>query len=703
VQVFFILRINFLLLFSFERFVITVQPTDNHRIEGFFCLCVAIILLMACGTWSSLAHAESLGNSSVNDTPALVVPAEEASQENAPKVQTVAPEMPVDTTDTANDGGSLAGDFLSGYVAHSQGDVRSAIRYLKESLTKDPANQDLAGQLLVLQLMHGEMNDALLTARKLSKYANHELIVDLLLAVDEAKKGDFSQATAKLKQAQSTSFDHIWLPLLLGWIEPNKNALVPVHPSDLVGENAVPSFIYYHAALLNDYRGHHELAKSQYQLAIKELSHAPFRALLAFIKMRTREDDRETIQQLLIDLEQQRPEMAELIRHELPYLRSLAEAKELPKTSLVSTPQEGLAEVLLTMASMLYTLDTSQDIPLYLQLGLYLKPNFPTAQLMLGNYYESASLWQEAIAQYQRVDPTSPLFLKAGIRRAYILEKQEKPTQAEALLDGLMVQFPNSLEVVTAKGDLLRNRSDFQSAISYYDKAIAMTPADKKAENWALYFARGACYERINQLEKSEIDLQKALELSPNQPEVLNYLGYMWLDADKNVDKAFEMIKTAYVAAPEQPHIVDSMGWAYLKTGKLNEATALFESAAEVLPNDPTINEHLGDAYWYSGRKLEARFQWQRALDYAEDAATKPLLEYKIKNGLEVYSYNTSEEDGKQKSKGQEINVLNENSAGNSDENAVQITPEDATRLSIENIEPSAPSPFPDDKNPPRK
>ncbi len=609
-------------------------------------------------TYFQPAFATSAEKSSVNDAPALVVPAEEASQENAPKAQIAPAEAPESTTEeVADNGGSLAGDFLSGYVAHSQGDVRNAIRYLKDSLSKDPANQDLAGQLLVLQLTHGEMSGALATAKKLSKYADHELIVDLLLAVDDAKNDRLAQAATTLEKAQSSSFDHIWLPLLLAWLESDAKSLTPIQPKDLVGDaGPVPSFIYYHAALLNDFRGHRELAKTQFQSAIKDLSHAPFRALLAYIKMRAREDDRETIQQLLIDLEQQRPEMGELIRRELPYLGSLAENNELPKVPLAGTPQEGVAEVLLTMASMLYTLDTSQDIPLYLQLALYLRPNFPTAQLMLGNYYESAELWQDALAQYQRISPTSPLFLKAGIRRAYILEKQKNTQQAVDLLDGLMVQFPDSLDLITTKGDLLRNRSEFQSAVGYYDKAIELATTHRSASLWTLYFARGACYERLNQLEKSEADLQKALELSPDQPEVLNYLGYMWLDGDKNVNKAVEMIKKAYQIAPEQPHIVDSMGWAFLKTGKLEAATALFESAAEAMPNDPTINEHLGDAYWYLGRKLEARFQWQRALEYAEDEAAKPLLEYKIKNGLDIYSFSTTGENNN-KPKGQELNT----------------------------------------------
>lgn len=593
--------------------------------------------------------AEPPKSTNSNNTPSLVLPAEEANKEMAPKTKKEEPPISIlneeEPYTEQTDDGSLSGNFLSSYVAHSQGDVPSAIRFLRESYAKDPTNDDLAGQLLVLELTYGKVNEATTIAKKLSTHKNHELIVDLLMSIDAVKQKDLAKAKLILSKAESGSFDHIWLPLLLGWMEPEKKDFKQVKPEELVSKgDTIPTFILYHAALLNDYRGHHELAKTQYQAATKDLSRAPFRALLAFAQMSAKDEELATLKNLMSGLDEKRPEMAELLYRELPYLQHLDGKQALPKTLLVNTASEGVAEVLLTMASMLYTLDTSQDIPLYLQLALNLKPDFPTAQLMLGNYYEALDLWQEAGAQYQQIRPTSPLFLKAGLRRAYILEQQKKPDQAEALLDGFIAQFPESIEAVTSKGDLLRNRSDFSAAIPYYDKAITMLANPDAEELWTLYFARGACYERTKQLDLAEIDLKKSMALAPNQPEVLNYLGYMWLDTDQHVDEAFEMIKSAYKLAPDQPHIIDSMGTAFLKTGKLAEAIALFESAAELLANDPTINEHLGDAYWYAGRRLEAKYQWQRSLDFAESDENKPTLEAKIKDGLPEYHFTTHSE-----------------------------------------------------------
>lgn len=599
---------------------------------------VAIATLLAGAFVYSPAFAEPPATTAAPTTPSLVLPAEEASKEIAPKTNTAITEIPVPEEDNQSHG-SLSGKFLSSYVAHSQGDVTSAIRFLKESIAKDPNNQDLVGQLLILELMHGEMPEAIAVASNLSKEKDHELIVDLLLAVESVKNHDLNQASAYLSKAKSSSFDHIWLPLLLGWMESDPKKFTEVKPEDLVGEGETPTFILYHTALLNDFRGYHKVAKGQYQAAIKDLSRAPFRALLAYVQINAKDNDRETLQQLLVDLDQQRPDMAELLRREVPFLQHMTDTIVLPHKPFIRSTQEGVAEVLLTMASMLYTLDISQDIPLYLQLALYLKQDFPTAQLMLGNYYETMELWEEASKQYEHIRPDSPLFLKAGLRRAYIFEEQGKPEKADELLSDFMAQFPDSIEVLTSRGDLLRNRGNFAEAIQYYDKAITVLPRPDAEEAWMLYFARGACYERIKQLAAAERDLKRSLELSPKQAEVLNYLGYMWLEADMHVEEAVDMIKEAYTLAPDQPHIVDSMGWAFLKTGKVEEAIALFENAAETVPNDPTINEHLGDAYWIAGRELEARYQWKRALDFAEENTDTALIQQKIKDGMNTYGF----------------------------------------------------------------
>jgi tetratricopeptide (TPR) repeat protein len=128
--------------------------------------------------------------------------------------------------------------------------------------------------------------------------------------------------------------------------------------------------------------------------------------------------------------------------------------------------------------------------------------------------------------------------------------------------------------------------------------------------------------------------MKKALDLLPDQPNVLNYLGYSWIDQGVNLDDGMKMIKRAVEQRPDDGYIVDSLGWAYFRIGNYDDAMKNLERAVELRPEDPTINDHLGDAYWRVGRKLEAKFQWAHARDLKPEPDDLPKIEEKIANGL---------------------------------------------------------------------
>jgi len=128
--------------------------------------------------------------------------------------------------------------------------------------------------------------------------------------------------------------------------------------------------------------------------------------------------------------------------------------------------------------------------------------------------------------------------------------------------------------------------------------------------------------------------MRKALELQPEQPHVLNYLGYSWIDQGINLDEGMKMIKRAVEQRPDDGYIVDSLGWAYYRIGNYEDAVKHLERAIDLKPEDPTINEHLGDAYWRIGRTLEAKFQWAHARDLKPEPEELPKIEAKLENGL---------------------------------------------------------------------
>jgi Flp pilus assembly protein TadD len=184
-----------------------------------------------------------------------------------------------------------------------------------------------------------------------------------------------------------------------------------------------------------------------------------------------------------------------------------------------------------------------------------------------------------------------------------------------------------------ALGNVLRARKQFAECADVYSKAIDTITKDEKS-NWLIYYYRGICYERAKQWPKAQADLQKSLELFPEQPLVLNYLGYSWIDQGIHLDEGMSMIKRAVDQRADDGYIVDSLGWAHYRLGHMDEAVKQLERAVELKPEDPTINDHLGDAYWRVGRTLEAQFQWSHARDLKPEPEDLAKIESKLKSGL---------------------------------------------------------------------
>ena len=199
-----------------------------------------------------------------------------------------------------------------------------------------------------------------------------------------------------------------------------------------------------------------------------------------------------------------------------------------------------------------------------------------------------------------------------------ISDLQERSGQIDQALTtlSLVSEQRNSFELQVQIGDIARRNEEYKKALEAYQKAFDLQEQEGSSIPWSLYYSRGIVYERLDEWDKAEIDLKKALELEPEHPYILNYLGYSWADQNKNLDQSLEMITKAVHLLPEDGYIVDSLGWVYYRMERYSEAVAPLEKAVELLPDDPTINDHLGDAYWKVGRKHEARFQWKRALSF---------------------------------------------------------------------------------------
>ena len=301
---------------------------------------------------------------------------------------------------------------------------------------------------------------------------------------------------------------------------------------------------------------------------------------------------------------------------------------------LVSNAQAGAAEALYGLGASLGRRG-GEDLGLvYLQLSLFLAPNHPLALLSLADLYESLKKPELAIKIYDRVPANSPLHRNAAIQMAANLDSLDRADEAQKHLEALIKQTSGRSRSDHGAGQCPARPQEVCGMRQRLFQGRCDCRQSPKRRTGSVFYFRGICYERSKQWAKAEADLKKALELFPDQPHVLNYLGYSWIDQGINLDEGMDMIKKAVQQRPDDGYIVDSLGWAYYRVGNYDDATKQLERAIELKPEDPTINDHLGDAYWRVGRVLEAKFQWAHARDLKPDPEDLPKIEEKLKAGL---------------------------------------------------------------------
>jgi Flp pilus assembly protein TadD len=270
---------------------------------------------------------------------------------------------------------------------------------------------------------------------------------------------------------------------------------------------------------------------------------------------------------------------------------------------------------------------------IFLQFALYVKPDFPLAQLALASAYDSAKKFDLELAAFDKIPEDSPLWLSIQIQKAFALNSLERVDDAKELLEKIIAENPKDTRPLDALGNILRSRERYGEARDYYSRALDLIDRPSK-DNWTLYYARGVCSERLKEWPAAEADLKQALTLSPDESSVLNYLGYTWVDQNQNLKTAMDYIRKAVKLKPDDGYYVDSLGWAYYRLGNLQAAVEHLERAVELRPDDPVINDHLGDVYWQIGRKLEAKYQWQQSLTLKPDKDLVVAVERKLKDGL---------------------------------------------------------------------
>ena len=523
-----------------------------------------------------------------------------------------------------------SGAYLAGRHAQETRDYAAAATWFEDALKSDPASPELISRTFLMEASEGRFERARLLAQQELTLDSTDAVAELILLIDRIKAGDKAGALARAEALPGDGVHRYLGPLALGWTRMAVGDLAGADEAlrRLDKFNGFAPLEYYQLGLLYDFAGQPDRAEENFKKTLEVTGQLNWRltdAMANFYERHGRADEAEALYQRFIK-DNAGSELAESVLTRKP--------AELPPPPLINSAEDGLAEALFDLASVVNQPESIDLALLYSRCALQVRPHLPLAQLLLSDVLSAQNKPEESLAILAEIPPSSPYSWSARLRVAADLEMLDRTEEAIAQLKQMSAESPTRAGAEMQLGDLLRGKKRFAEAVEAYDEAIKHLGAAGMPERWSLYYSRGIALERSGQWKPSETDLLHALELKPEQPLVLNYLGYSWIDRGENLQRGLKMIEKAVELRPEDGYIVDSLGWAHYRLGDYSSAVEYLEKAIELVPEDPTINDHLGDAYWQSGRPSEARFQWRRALQFGPEADEVKPIEAKLDRGL---------------------------------------------------------------------
>lgn len=524
-------------------------------------------------------------------------------------------------------------NYLSAHFAASEHDLPQAAHYYGQSLKADPSSAQLQALSFFYSASAGDFAAAGRYANQVIASTPDDRAARLVLAVTAFQRKDYADARKQLSLSAKDAFTKMVGALFDSWAAAaaGDNAGVDKDIKAIAGQPGAESIAALHTALLYDFMGHDVQAESAYKTAMTAKLETP-RVLDAFGRFLERAGRGSEAAALY----KAQADKAGYGLVATPGLARIA-AGQKPEP-LIRSAEDGAAEALFDIAGSIDDRQSADVSVLYLRMALYLRPDLAMGNILLADRFERLRQYDDAIAIYRKVTPDSPFYHMAMVQAAVDEQRQDNHAAAIADLKKLTAADATDSDSWTALGDAYRSANRDGEALAAYDHAATALGAPGPAD-WPLFYARAMTKEKLHHLDDSEADIVLALKLSPNQPELLNYLGYSWVDRGRNISQALAMLEKARSLRPGDGYIVDSVGWAYYKLGRYDDAAEALEQAVLMVPGDPTINEHFGDALWRAGHKIEARFQWYHALTFADDDTSKAELQQKLKAGLAVATH----------------------------------------------------------------
>lgn len=526
---------------------------------------------------------------------------------------------------------STLGSYLAGRVAASRNDLAAASRFFDRTLTDTPDDPSVIAAALVAAASEGKYDKADRLASQLIATQPTHREARLWLGVAAFADGKTKLAREHFSKSEAGPIAELTSQIARAWSWTAEGRFDQALSYLARSDQAEWARFYgqYHSALISDVADRPQRAFQLFRVVLQKDPRTP-RTTLAYA---TAVAARGQQQRALRIAERY---LARIGRGSDALTVDLIDRLKRgePIKALIATPQDGLAEMLYGLGEALSNEGGATPLGIiYLRAALRLKPDFVFAIAALANVYESFHQYERANAVYDMVPEGTPLSTAIEIRKGLNLNSVDRVEDARAQLIKIIEREPDNVDAMEALASMLRARKRYEEAIVYYSRVIEQL-GESKPSHWVYWYARGTCYERVKNWPKAETDLLKAMSLNPNQPLVLNYLGYSWVDQNQRLMEGLKLIKKAVALKPDDGYIVDSLGWAYYRLGNMPLAVKYLERAVELKPEDPILNDHLGDALWRSGRLTEARYQWGLALTFNPEPEEIVKIRRKLREGL---------------------------------------------------------------------
>ncbi|NNL17661.1 MAG: tetratricopeptide repeat protein [Boseongicola sp.] len=523
-----------------------------------------------------------------------------------------------------------SGSYLAARSAMIANDYDEAARQFSRALVRDSRNPVLIESALTAYIGLGDLERAAPLARRLTELGVTSQLASLALAGDAAVRGNWDELLADLEAGMTIGplFDG----LLNAWAELGAGRMSEALAGfDAVsGNSGVEAFGLYHKALalasVGDFEGAATILGGEGGSTIRLTT----RGVIAYAQVLSQLERSDEALELLD------ASFGSTSNPQLVAMNETLEAGETLPFDTVRTAADGVAEIYHSIGGALRGEAQDAYTLLYTRMALAVRPDHLDALLATAEILEGLEQYDLATEVYDMVPEASPFYHSAEMGRAAALRRSGQSDAAIEVLQQLSESHGELPSVQIALGDAFRQVENFEASLTPYGRALELIETPQE-QHWIVYFARGISHERLDLWDDAEADFRAALELRPEQPQVLNYLGYSFLEMNENLGEALDLIERAVEQRPDSGYIVDSLGWGLYRLGRYEEAVEHMERAVELLPVDPIVNDHLGDVYWAVGRAREAEFQWHRALSFiTEDTDPNDVDAERVRRKLEV-------------------------------------------------------------------